>query len=657
MRLRCSLLLLALLVAPLHADRARALASPDGKQLAGVDRICLLPPGDGNPRNSEGDFIALKDGRILFVYSHFTGGGSDHAAAHLAGRYSSDGGRTWTKEDVVIVPREGGFNVMSVSLLRLQDGRIALFYLRKNSLVDCRPMMRVSRDEGQTWSEPVLCIDEVGYNVLNNDRAVQLSTGRIILPVALHNTPAQNKFDGRGVISCHFSDDQGRTWRQSKTAQQGEKLTLQEPGLVQLKDDRLMMFCRTTHGSQYVSYSTDWGDTWSPLEPSNIISPCSPATIERIPSTGDLLLVWNDHARIDASLRGKRTPLNAAISTDEGQTWKNVKTLEDDRNGWYCYIAADFVGDHVLLGHCAGDRRTGGLNATQITRIPVEWLYEPAETFSLGEELRGRCVEILKKGLADVRPDLPKEDFWPAIHAAEGLTLAGHGDVVIETLTPLLVSETDAQKRCGLARELVRAGDRAKAAVLLEILAMEDAYGHVHAAESLFKVGEVGDGASLRQAMAQTENLPLRVMASAALARGGNAKGLAVLREILADHNSPANRLAAWALAQTGNAWDIAQLHDNLPHAENPLIRCFHEMALANLGDPAGQAILVESLTSEDPTRRVFAANFAGEGRIIDAAGRLTALLDDPVADVRYRAAQSLLMLDQSNEAWREAAP
>ncbi|MDZ7619028.1 MAG: sialidase family protein, partial [Patescibacteria group bacterium] len=451
MRLRACLMLIAMVAVDVHLSGPMTVFAAEVVSDAGVERIRLLPPGEGNPRNSEGDFIALKDGRILFVYSHFTGGGSDHAAAHLAGRYSSDGGRTWTKEDVVIVPREGGFNVMSVSLLRLQDGRIALFYLRKNSLVDCRPMMRVSRDEGQTWSEPVLCIDEVGYNVLNNDRAVQLSNGRIILPVALHNTPAQDKFDGRGIISCHFSDDQGRTWRQSKTVQQGDKLTLQEPGLVQLKDGRLMMFCRTTHGSQYVSYSTDWGDTWSPFEPSNIISPCSPATIERIPSTGDLLLVWNDHARIDDSLRGKRTPLNVAISTDEGQTWKNVKTLEDDRNGWYCYIAADVVGDHVLLGHCAGDRRTGGLNATQITRLPVAWLYEPAEAFSLGDGLRERCVGILKQGIAGMRADMPKDDFWPAIHAAEGLALSGHGDVVIETLTPLLASETDAQKRCGLA--------------------------------------------------------------------------------------------------------------------------------------------------------------------------------------------------------------
>ena len=106
-----------------------------------------------------------------------------------------------------------------------------------------------------------------------------------------------------------------------------------------------------------------------------IISPCSPASIERIPGTGDLLLVWNNHENIDPSLRGKRTPLNVAISRDEGKSWENVKTLEDDPHGWYCYTAVAFVDEHVVLGHCAGDRRRGGLATTQITRFPVEWLY------------------------------------------------------------------------------------------------------------------------------------------------------------------------------------------------------------------------------------------------------------------------------------------
>jgi len=354
----------------------------DSAEDDGVERIRLLPPGPNNPRNSEGDFIELKDGRVLFVYSHFYGGGGDHSAAHLAGRYSSDGGLTWTEKDVIVVPNEGDWNVMSVSLLRLASGKIALFCLRKNSLTDCRPYMRISTDEAQSWSEPKPVIDDqVGYYVLNNDRVVQLKSGRLIAPVALHNMPQYEKPDWAGTIMCYLSDDEGKTWHRSKdrlvgNSPTGQRITLQEPGVIELKGGRLMMFCRTRSGCQYISFSDDGGERWSTFEPSNIISPCSPASIERIPSTDGLLLVWNNHENVDAAHRGKRTPYNVAVSRDEGRTWEKVKTLEDDPNGWYCYTAVDFVGDHVLLGHCAGDRRSGGLATTQITRFPLDWLIE-----------------------------------------------------------------------------------------------------------------------------------------------------------------------------------------------------------------------------------------------------------------------------------------
>jgi hypothetical protein len=355
-------------------------AAPGTPDKDGVQRIRLLPPGPGNPRNSEGDFVRLKDGRVLFVYTHFTGGGGDHSGAHLAGRFSSDGGRTWTDEDVLVLPNEGKMNVMSVSLLRLHSGPIALFYLRKNSLYDCRVAMRLSTDEAKSWGEPVEVIgkDLMGYYVMNNDRVVQLTTGRLVAPVSRHSRPGE-KWSGYGVQMCFLSDDGGKTWRPSKGQltgkTNGKRVMLQEPGVVELADGRLMMWMRTNAGCQYKSYSTDRGDTWSPAEPSNIISPRSPASIERIPSTGDLLLVWNDHGDIAPALRGKRTPLTAAISRDEGKTWENAKTLEDDPGGWYCYTAVEFVDDRVLLGHCAGQRKTGGLNLTQITVFPVAWLY------------------------------------------------------------------------------------------------------------------------------------------------------------------------------------------------------------------------------------------------------------------------------------------
>lgn len=340
--------------------------------------LLAVEPSEEYPRHSEGDIIELKDGRLGLIYTRFTGGSGDHAGADLVKRVSADGGASWSDAEVVVRPT-GGLNVMSVSLLRLQDGRIALFYLRKTSREDCRPMMCVSTDETRTWSEPAVCItDEVGYYVLNNDRAVQLKSGRIILPVAWHQGPGKPR-DNAGVIMCYLSDDSGVTWRRSADSfkgydTNGKRIVLQEPGVVELTDGRLMMFIRTDAGSQYVCHSTDGGDTWSKPRPSELASPLSPASIERIPWTGDLVCVWNDHSGRHPFPAGRRTPLCVTISTDEGQTWGASRVIEADPDGWYCYTAMAFVKDRMLLAYCAGDKKVGGLNRLKVLAISRDWL-------------------------------------------------------------------------------------------------------------------------------------------------------------------------------------------------------------------------------------------------------------------------------------------
>jgi sialidase-1 len=338
-----------------------------------IQTLLTIDPGPGNPRNSEGDLMELKDGRLCLIYTRFTGGGDDDAAADLAMRTSSDRGKTWS-EDAIVIPRTGGMNVMSVSLLRLASGEIALFYLRKTSEEDCRPMMCLSTDEAKTWSEPKCCItDEVGYYVLNNDRAVQLQSGRLVLPVAWHQGPGKPR-DWAAIDMCYLSDDNGKTWRRSKDTfkaftPDGKRVTLQEPGVVELKDGRLMMFIRTDAGSQYICHSADGGETWSKPEPSDLASPLSPASIERIPWTGKLLCVWNDHSGRHPFPKDRRTPLCWASSWNEGRTWRPSHIIEDNPDGWYCYTAIAFVDNRILLAYCAGDKQVGGLNRLKVVAI------------------------------------------------------------------------------------------------------------------------------------------------------------------------------------------------------------------------------------------------------------------------------------------------
>jgi len=310
--------------------------------------VLRLLPGNDNPRNSEGDFITLRDGRILFVYSHYTGtSADDHAHAFLAGRYSSDNGKSWTNEDEVIVGQEGKMNVMSVSLLRLQNGEIALFYLRKNSDSDCIPMMRISMDESVTWSDPIRCItDKDGYFVLNNNRVIQLNNGRLLYAVSMHKSPGDTVFASIGRIWSYYSDDNGRSWKGSLEVSNPESIVTQEPGLIELKNGDIMMYLRTMSGVQYISYSHDRGETWSQVEKSNIKSPCSPASITRISSKDDLLLVWNDNGTDQ-----KRTPFNIAYSGDEGKTWLNKQVIEDNLEGSFCYPAVHYIGKEILISY------------------------------------------------------------------------------------------------------------------------------------------------------------------------------------------------------------------------------------------------------------------------------------------------------------------
>ena len=142
--------------------------------------------------------------------------------------------------------------------------------------------------------------------------------------------------------------------------------------MVELKDGRLMMYMRTNAGSQYICHSQDGGETWSKAGPSALASPLSPATIKRIPWTGELVCVWNDHSGAHPYPAGRRTPLCLALSQDEGKTWGRSQILEDNPDGSYCYTALTFLDGRMLLAYCAGDKTVGGLNRLKVCRVRLK---------------------------------------------------------------------------------------------------------------------------------------------------------------------------------------------------------------------------------------------------------------------------------------------
>ena len=263
-----------------------------------------------------------------------------------------------------------------------------------------------------------------------------------------------------------------------------------------------------------------------------------------------------------------------------------------------------------------------------------------APSVSQNSEVRERCLDTLRTAIRS-------EEFWPSMHAAEALTLAGAGGDVVEALRDRLPVEKDDQHRCGLVRELVRAGDRSQLPILFAILDDTDSAGRTHAAESLFKIVESGDGSQLRAAFDPSQDPRLRMMAAAALARTGNPEALAFLREQLKSEDRETRKLAAFALARDGDSTDEKPLLAALDQETDAVARAYFINALACLGSDRGREELGRLLDSDDPAVRVVVAESVGYSGANEYQSQLVRLLDDPVLDVRVRAAQSLVALSQ----------
>jgi len=340
--------------------------------------ICVdvYPATDEHPRITEGSIIGLRDGALLYAVSEFIRGTGDAAAAHIVARRSSDGGRTWEAKRV-LQENVGQRNVMSVTLRRLprRDAAqhpIGMFYLVKNSLSDLKVYLRISPDEGRTFGDPIRVTDAPGYHVMNNDRVTILSTDRVIAPVAW--TPDIRKRNHLTAF-CYYSDDGGRTWQRGRREVDMPRRGAMEPDVLELRDGRLVMILRNQLGYIAASYSDDGGHTWSEPVRWDVRAPEAPATLRRIPATGDLLLVWNNNYEPGAGHSGRRTPLSAAISRDEGATWTNVRNLESRTDRMYSYTSLIFVGPRAVMSYYVRDEKTGRLSS-RFRSLPVRWFYE-----------------------------------------------------------------------------------------------------------------------------------------------------------------------------------------------------------------------------------------------------------------------------------------
>ena len=107
-----------------------------------------------------------------------------------------------------------------------------------------------------------------------------------------------------------------------------------EPSVAELgKDGHLWMLMRTAAGSLYESYSHDNGATWTQGQASRFGTHSGPPLLKKL-TDGRIILIWNNCGHPpkyeSRGVYGGRDAIHAAISDDNGQTWKGFREISKD---------------------------------------------------------------------------------------------------------------------------------------------------------------------------------------------------------------------------------------------------------------------------------------------------------------------------------------
>ncbi len=360
--------------------------------------VLFIRTGPGNPRNGESAFARLKDGRIMFAYTEYYGNShDDDATAHLCACFSGDEGESWTAPELIVEKDETAKNIMSPSLVRMNNGDLGILYLRNEIMPDgvpvCMPAFRRSADEGKTWSGQHICEIPEGYYCGVNDTALRLKSGRILYPASCHGLRYGGDTRQPGDVRFIYSDDDGASWSVLPAVLKtlyGDSVGFAEPGVYEHEDGTLWCWFRSPYGFQYHSHSSDGGVSWDPPEPNFCFtSPDSPMRVKRVGRY--VAALFNplpfSCTRDDAEAWGspKRTPIVCSFSDNDGHSfgdrgrtsWNgqlrqfidSSYLLETDLSESYCYPAVLETKDGLLVSYYHSGGTGFCLNCSKIVKI------------------------------------------------------------------------------------------------------------------------------------------------------------------------------------------------------------------------------------------------------------------------------------------------
>ena len=379
--------------------RDRSDDEDEGEPAAPGKEIVLGRSDEIYQRHSEGDIAQLADNSLIAVWTRHSNR-SDLSRSILVGRRSHNLGMSWggidTYASLSEAEHRANSNLMDASLLRLQSSdKVLLVYLGKEEVetgsdddyrqMRCSIYVRSTID-GKKFTKAERISDRDHFYVVNNARVLQLSTGRILVPAAVSLDPGQEFRWMKQSCLTYFSDDEGSSWEQGESCtllqkdfpgKEYKKLTLQEPGLIELKDGRVFMIIRTKLGNPYKSISSDGGQTWSqPVPIVELETPVSPQTLFRLPDSAHIAVIYNNNSVGERNRNCDRTPLAFAVSKDEGKSFQFRKIIQPMLGRTYDYVSARIYNRNVYLSYREwqiGDYPHLTLADHKLLIISVEW--------------------------------------------------------------------------------------------------------------------------------------------------------------------------------------------------------------------------------------------------------------------------------------------
>jgi predicted neuraminidase len=192
-----------------------------------------------------------------------------------------------------------------------------------------------SADNGKSWSPP----EKLPEGIFGPIKNKPLAIGGGIL---VSGSSTENK---GWRVHMEISPDMGITWTRTAALNDGRKVAVIQPTVLQHRDGRLQILCRSRNNVIFTAWSSDKGETWSEFE--NVGLPNPNAGFDAVTLLdGRHLLVYNHIACEPGKGWGDRNILNLAVSAD-GIHWKAAALLENDPDpdAEYSYPAIIQAGD------------------------------------------------------------------------------------------------------------------------------------------------------------------------------------------------------------------------------------------------------------------------------------------------------------------------